>query len=45
VILGAEVAEGRVALKDLASGSQELVPMDGLAALLRGRRAAREAGR
>jgi histidyl-tRNA synthetase len=45
VILGAEVAEGRAAIKDLASGGQELVPIADLVALLRGRRAAREAGR
>lgn len=30
VILGSELAEGRVQLKDLVSGEQELVPLDGL---------------
>jgi hypothetical protein len=33
------------ALKDLASGTQEFVPIAGLSAALRARRAAREAAR
>ena len=45
VILGAEVAEGIAAVKDLASGEQAPVPIAELAATLRARRAAREAAR
>jgi histidyl-tRNA synthetase len=35
VILGAELADGNVALKDLDAGSQQVVPLAGIEALLR----------
>lgn len=36
IILGSELAEGRVQLKDLVSGEQELVPLEGLVEAMRG---------
>jgi histidyl-tRNA synthetase len=35
IILGAELADGAVALKDLDAGSQQVVPLQGIEALLR----------